>query len=116
MSHQNRLLIARSSLFAINGKGASDSTYSDLLAVKVEITPERLPCAFSLSAWAEAILVPREAASMNPHGRRTMAVAAAHPLLELIRITAHRAETHGIDRGDDAAPVILVHRIYKAAI
>jgi hypothetical protein len=65
----------------------------------------------------KAILVPGEAASISPHGRRTVAaVAMVHPRpLALFRIPAPGAAKHGISHGLEVA-VILAHRIGTAAI
>ena len=59
----------------------------------------------------------REATLIRPveSGWRAAAAARARPPSELVWIEVHGAVTHGIDRGAEAAMVILVHRIGPTA-
>jgi hypothetical protein len=71
---------------------------------------------------ADVTIVCRETASLRPVDSvpRAAAVAVAVALVHLrpalVWVGPHRAVTHGIDRGVEAAMAILVHRIGPAAI
>jgi hypothetical protein len=87
----------------------SASTRSDLFGVEAEVTPKHLSHAL-LFAATDVILLTREAASVTPGGRQTVAaVGAARPLLELVRMALHGTETRGIDCGADAATVAVLN-------
>jgi hypothetical protein len=104
MSYQSsKPLTYSQSIIATIPKAKSQSTRSDLSAVKAEITTEPFPRAL-LFAAAEAIRVTGEPLSVGPRGRWTGAVEAAE------------AAACGIGDRVDAATLILIHPIGMATI
>jgi hypothetical protein len=81
-------------------KAESHRTRSNLLAVKVETTPERFPRTL-LFAAASAILVTLEPVSVGSRGRWTLAIVA---------------RARGIDDRADPMILILTHHVGMAII
>jgi hypothetical protein len=90
-------------IFVIIGNANSDGTRSDLWAVEAEFPRKHFPHPLLFTA-TDAIHVPREASSMHPHVRRTVASVAGARLDRSAQSGSTSRPLRGRRHGGDLGP------------